>query len=785
MRLKINKNSLLFLFPIITLLFVLTSNKAYAYTCTWTGTSSTAWATAGNWSGCNSTIPQTTDDVVINTTGNQPILDLTGGKTINSLSIGSSAVSTLTLSNGLVDIDVNKLTITNNLTIGGSGTITSTANTTAQTHSVNMAVGGNVDIATNGKIDVSSKGYSGGTSGHTTGYGTGGGAGGATNTYGAGGGYGGAGGGSSMLPAGGGPENGQANIHQPTDLGSGGGYGNTNGGAGGGAIKLTISGTFTNSGSILATGANSILHGSNYASGAGSGGSIWISAGTIAGAGTISANGGNGLVPFGYSGSGSGGRIAITYTADNNSNFTKTAFGGTIGSVGASGSIYIDDIDDAYSPDLTFNNNGNNSPTRTISATYGVTTFRNLIFSEGTAGFINSGTNLVIHSTGTLTFGGNFSNTGTITANSLATLNFNGGTSTNSGNFSATSLQNLNITGATVAMDTLYVDNEGVYTCTGTSRYTLPATYSMNISSSGTLNHTANPAGSTPVYCLNLSMTNLTIDGTSAVNVNARGYLGGTVANATGYGTGGGIFDETSGGGAGHGGVGGRGTRIGSIGGSEYQQTSLDQPFDLGSGGGYSGRSGYNGGAGGGSIKLNISGTLNHGGSILSNGGNGIGYSSTNFSGGGSGGSIWIQVGLIAGSGTITANGGVGGIYSGGYYGGGGAGGRIAIHGTGAGVLTPTAIGGIGWNNLYGGTGTVYYNVTGTYTFSVMDFTVARDFTTLAFNKTTTADSISTPTLTVDARAGNATDTNDSSWTAWQTNISSNVSDNLNPFDNK
>ncbi|MDO9231076.1 MAG: hypothetical protein Q7U36_01160 [bacterium] len=60
MRLKINKNLLILLFPIITLLLVLSSQKASAATCTWSG-GSTAWALDSNWS-CGHT-PIAEDDV--------------------------------------------------------------------------------------------------------------------------------------------------------------------------------------------------------------------------------------------------------------------------------------------------------------------------------------------------------------------------------------------------------------------------------------------------------------------------------------------------------------------------------------------------------------------------------------------------------------------------------------------------------------------------------------------------------------------------------------------------
>ncbi|HRY82404.1 MAG TPA: hypothetical protein P5232_01710, partial [Candidatus Moranbacteria bacterium] len=836
------------------------SQKADAATCTWTGTSSTDWATAGNWSGAGCTTPQSADDVVINVAAaNQPTLNLTGGNvTINSLSIGSSAASTLTLSNGFT----NQLIITGNLTVGGSGTITHTANTTSNTHAIRLSVGGDMSIESGGYVNANGKGLTGGaggTSAPTNGSngnasGAGGGNGGIANTSsGGGGGHGGAGG-VGYTTVTGGIEHDQATLTEPNALGSGGGGGggfywdeNTKiaggaGGNGGGAIKLNISGTLTlNSGGFISANGNTGGSSGAFNGGGGSGGSIWISAGSITGSGTVRANGGAGGNSSGnyYGGGGAGGRIAIIYTTDSSSSFAKTAYGGQgYNSIyGASGSIYTKQDSASYG-DLTFNNNSQNSPgARIISSTYGVKNFNNLTFSEGTAAFTisasaefniygrivtssndtfataftNSGTfsqnsvtytSLTFSSTftnsagtitlpnlTTLTFSSTNGNTGTITANSLTTLNVNG-TSTNSGTFTANSLQNFNITGATVTMDTLYAG--------GTSRYVLPSTYAMNISSSGTLNHTAN--GATALYYLSLSAASLTIDGTSKIDVSGKGLTGGaggtsaptngSNGNASGAGGGnGGIANTSSGGGGGHGGAGGVGyTTV--TGGIEHDQATLTEPNALGSGGGGGGGfywdentkiAGGAGGNGGGAIKLNISGTLtlNSGGFISANGNTG-GSSGAFNGGGGSGGSIWISAGSITGSGTVRANGGAGGNSSGNYYGGGGAGGRVSLtFATAASYgLTNTATGGTG--HASGANGSIYYNNTATYTSSVIDFTLGRNFTTLDYNKTTTADAISTPSLTVDARAGN-TASPDGSWTAWSTGLASGAS--LDAFD--
>ena len=93
-------------------------------------------------------------------------------------------------------------------------------------------------------------------------------------------------------------------------------------------------------------------------------------------------------------------------------------------------------------------------------------------------------------------------------------------------------------------------------------------------------------------------------------------------------------------------------------------------PTSLGSGG--SSWQGGNHSAGGGAIKLTVAGTLTVNGTLSAIGDSGGLYTGN---GGGAGGSVWLNVGTLAGSGSISANGGIG---DGGSDGAGG-GGRIAI----------------------------------------------------------------------------------------------------------
>ncbi len=107
----------------------------------------------------------------------------------------------------------------------------------------------------------------------------------------------------------------------PVDMGSG-----TSSGAGGGAVRLEVTGTLTLDGTVSANGANGA---GQDAAGAGSGGGIWINAGTITGTGTVRANGGDGYNDMWTAGGGGGGgRIAVYYLVNG---FTGTAqvLGGT------------------------------------------------------------------------------------------------------------------------------------------------------------------------------------------------------------------------------------------------------------------------------------------------------------------------------------------------------------------------------------------------------------------------------------------------------------------------
>jgi hypothetical protein len=187
-------------------------------------------------------------------------------------------------------------------------------------------------------------------------------------------------------------------------------------------------------------------------------------------------------------------------------------------------------------------------------------------------------------------------------------------------------------------------------------------------------------------------LRNASIDAGGVVSVDGLGFAAGT-------GPGAGLTRNSIGSGAGYGGNGGASSLM--PGGTNYG--SLQQPLDLGSGGGLGYGTATDGSEGGGAIRLTVGGTLTLNGSITAEGNAAL----QDDGGGGSGGSVWLTAGALAGSGAIMADGGAGELYGGG----GGGGGRIAIH-------TPfNSFGGVvsvagGAGATMGQTGSIYYAAT-------------------------------------------------------------------------
>ncbi len=217
-------------------------------------------------------------------------------------------------------VTINGLHFFDSLTVQHNGVVTHSANSSAPAD-INVIY--DVVVFPGSRIDVSGKGYPA-----RTGPSIGGGSVGDLRT--GGGGYGGEGGTGEYF---GGGSGGYGSIRLPVDYGSGGG--GSNGGAGGGAIRLTVTGAVTVNGGIYANGAK----GGSDQQGGGSGGSILIVCNTFGGSGTVAANGGPRSDSGDRGGSGGGGRIALYYTG---STFTGAIqSGGEYGySRGGAGTIF-------------------------------------------------------------------------------------------------------------------------------------------------------------------------------------------------------------------------------------------------------------------------------------------------------------------------------------------------------------------------------------------------------------------------------------------------------------
>lgn len=440
---------------------------------------------------------------------------------------------------------------------------------------------------------------------------------------------------------------------QPLDprwLGSGGGCGPYNfpGGNGGGLVQIQVEETLTVDGSITADGGS----GSGYQAGSGSGGSILIQTHRLEGNGLITANGGPNEV------GGGGGRILIDYSElggtgdDLNATRNITATGGKgvngWGSAGTLvlrqpgqtyGTLIIDDAvtgqtSDAWTPltrlgwgqiaELTadtFKTDG--KVALHPNALIGLTVNPNLDQGQTFRVLANTADTITVDTTGGIY---------------LTDVAAVGDAYAGSYRFDHLLLRR---GGYLVLDDPLTIDQTARVTENGrVSHFDTDLTYEPR---------------------LDLTAYSLDIDGSSSINVDLLGYLGG---NRAGLGNTARTLGNTEGSTYRSGGsFGGLGGAYGGTPNPVYG--SATEPGDLGSGGS-GGPYGFQGGDGGGRIRL-VTHDLRVDGIITAGGGTGGGYQS----GSGSGGSILILTGSLTGNGTIRANGG-------GYEVGGG-GGRVSI----------------------------------------------------------------------------------------------------------
>ncbi len=546
----------------------------------------------------------------------------------------SSSTSWATNTYQLTSLTVNSgatLTIGGGSTVNVSGTVLVTANSAIVLQSKNNAslVGGtwqgvgvtinaaSLQVDAGSSINADGQGYiAGALNCSTPGAGPGGGPV-YCNNAGNAGSYGGLGGGPTTASV-----STYGSQFAPVDLGSGGSAGacgvqgcqNQPAGAGGGAVRLVITGTMTLNGTISANGGNAESSGV-YPSGAGSGGSVYVTAGTLAGSGTFSANGGAGVY------GGGGGRVAVYYTsAANYSGFNASVANGSANG-GQNGTVLFAN-DSQANPDLNITN----------------------LF------FISAGTTATFNS---------------ITVNNGGTLTIGGGS-------------NITVTNGILV--------------TGNSAIVLQSQ-----------NNAALVSGKWQGAGVTINAASVQVDAGSSINADGQGYVAGALNCSTpGAGPGGGpVYCNNAGNGGSYAGLGaGPSTASVSTYGSQFA------PVDLGSGGsagacGVQGCQNQPAGAGGGAMRLVITGTMTINGVVSANGGN---AESSNVypSGAGAGGSVYITVGTLAGSGIFSANGGTG-IY-------GGGGGRVAVYYTSStfsGSPVATANGGTSSSTNPGQPGTV------------------------------------------------------------------------------
>jgi len=423
-------------------------------------------------------------------------------------------------------------------------------------------------------------------------------------------------------------------FRNPNEVGSGGGgFQGAPAGNGGGLVRI-VAQTITLNGAIRADGG---IPGDPAAGG--SGGGIRLDVGTLSGSGSISANGSAGS-PSAGGGGGGGGRVAIYYQSASTFNFANvTAFGAAFdgGSVnGGGGTLYLQGPT-RESGELIIDNNDLTIPGASRTPILGAPTLTLSL------------THLRLRRSARAKFDGT-----------------------------------LNLTGVLeISNDSEFVS--GVRLISETT----------NLTSNSVLVHA--PTTGTTTFKLDLTTENLTVDGTSRIDVSGFGFLGGGRP---------GNPSSTHGMTIGFNAVNGSGTAgsYGGLGGAFSGSTNplygtATNPNEVGSGGG--GFSGSPAGNGGGLARIAAQ-TIVLNGVIRANGGTAEGFSA-----GGSGGGIRIDVGTLSGAGSISAH-GSSGTQSGG---GGGGGGRVAVYYGSASAFNLSniaALGGTGSGAPNGQNGTIH-----------------------------------------------------------------------------
>ena len=234
----------------------------------WIGTSG-SFATAENWSTCK--VPDGNTRVFIRASdGEERVVTASAAIFVHDLILQGEGTGVATFESATMETH----RIAGELAVNFGGKMTHTQSND-ESKKLNLEVGGNVMVAADGTIDVTSRGYA---SGKGPGYNA------------------------SVGPSHGGRHTAGAaaygSLSSPTNCGSG--YGT----AGGGVVRIVAEGRITVNGDIV----SSADFNNSFCSGAG--GSVWLTCSDLQGSGMISVQGGDDY----YGSAGSGGRIAVWLT---------------------------------------------------------------------------------------------------------------------------------------------------------------------------------------------------------------------------------------------------------------------------------------------------------------------------------------------------------------------------------------------------------------------------------------------------------------------------------------
>ncbi len=425
--------------------------------------------------GATLTIPTATG-VLTNSGGGTGYLTLSGG-TLTTPS-GLTVPSGVALNGG----QLAQVALTGPITVASGGLMTHYANGGTEAYKLNLAITGDLTVQSGGSINVQGKGYA-----QKTGLGT-------IQPWSQNNGvsHGGQGRGTVVGAT-------HGSVTAPVALGGGG-----NDRQGGGAVILTVSGTTTIDGSVNANGATGAWC-------APAGGSVFITTAHFAGAatGTIQTHGATSS--GGYAGAG-GGRIAVVLTGSgadfSGYSGTMTAYGSTgTTQPGAAGTVYRQ---------TQAQGTGKGSLTVAAGTATTVTTLISSTVTDASVGdvVIQSNSHLKVDAGQTLAVYGNWSNSGTFSADAGGMVDFAGTTTAIlSGNTTFNTLR------CSAAGKTLRFTAGHTFTTTGTLTLTGAAGNLVTLESTtpGSQFNFCAQAGCTQADVSYLSVTDSNADGGDAI----------------------------------------------------------------------------------------------------------------------------------------------------------------------------------------------------------------------------------------------------------------------------